>query len=238
LERLLWGICDEMIYILFWFVYYFFILWYLQRYGSCFWVSLLMAHVSHGQSSSLILVCEPLYWYIYLKSLWRLWWWYCTPLCYDMIHFMMIMHVIMMYTLWCWCTPIQYDVHAYHSVMMLSYALWCILDVDDAYTVHTEMMMMHTLWQWCIPMMMMHDDACLMFSGSREGLFVQWLCMTRCTRMYMSSVWQWYIYRDDLTVIRVQRLSIVDSEFGMWQVHRFGNLLLIWVVGRGKEMRS
>ena len=70
--------------------------------------------------------------YISLKSLWRIWWWCCIHLCYDMIHFMMIMHVIKMYTLWCWCTPIQYDVHAYHSVMMISYALWCIIDDYDA----------------------------------------------------------------------------------------------------------
>ena len=42
------------------------------------------------------------------------------------------------------------------------------------------------------------------------------------------------IYRDDLTVTRVQRLSRAD--FGMWQVHRFDNLLLIRVAGRGKEM--
>ena len=78
-----------------------------------------------------------------------------------MIHFMMIMHVIMMYTLWSWCTPIQCDVYAYNSVMMLSYALWCILDVDDTRC---------TLrWWWCIfndddayPLTMMHtydDDA-------------------------------------------------------------------------------
>ena len=67
--------------------------------------------------------------------------------------FIMIMHVIMMYTLWCWCTPIHYDVHAYHSVMMLSYALWCILDSDDALMMHTEMLM-YILWWGCIP----YDD--------------------------------------------------------------------------------
>ena len=71
-----------------------------------------------------------------------------------MVHFMMIMHVIMMYTLWSWCTPIQYDVHVYHSVMMLSYELWCILDVDDAYTLHTKMIMMYIWWWECIP----YDD--------------------------------------------------------------------------------
>ena len=85
------------------------------------------------------------------------------PLCYDMIHFMMIMHVIMMYTLCCWCTSIQYDVHAYHSVMMLSYALWCIPDVDDAYTVHTNMMMMYIWIRGCIPY---DDDA-----------YLWWWCM-------------------------------------------------------------
>ena len=91
-------------------------------------------------------------------------WWWCIPLCYDMIHFMMIMHVIMAYTLWCWWTPIQYGVHAYHSVMMLSYALWCILDVDDAYTVHTEMMMMYIWWWGCIP----YDN----------DTYLWWWCMT------------------------------------------------------------
>ena len=60
----------------------------------------------------------------------------------------------MMYTLWCWCTPIQYHVHAYHSVMILSYALWCILDDNDAETMHTEMMMMYIWWWGCIP----YDD--------------------------------------------------------------------------------
>ena len=61
----------------FWFLYIFFILWSLISYVSCFMVSLVMAHVSHGSSSYLILVCEDIYWYIYLKSfnmLWRLWW--------------------------------------------------------------------------------------------------------------------------------------------------------------------
>ena len=89
-------------------------------------------HMSLMDRVHLILVCEPLYWHIYLKSLWRIWWWCCIYLSYDMIQFLRIMNVIMVYTLWCWCTPIQYDVHAYNSVMMLSYALWCIIDDDDA----------------------------------------------------------------------------------------------------------
>ena len=58
--------------------YCFFILWSSKMYGSCLWVSLVIAHVSHGYSSFFILVCEPIYWYISLKSLnmlWRLWWW-------------------------------------------------------------------------------------------------------------------------------------------------------------------
>ena len=58
------------------------------------------------------------------------------------------------------CTPIQYDVHAYHSVMMFFYSLWCILDVDDAYL----MMRMHTLWRWCIP----YD----------KDAYLWWWCMT------------------------------------------------------------
>ena len=59
-----------------------------------------------------------------------------------------------MYTLWSWCIHIQYDVHAYHSVMMLSYELLCILEFYDAYMVNTEMMMIHIYdddaWQ-CMP---------------------------------------------------------------------------------------
>ena len=46
------------------------------------------------------------------------------------------------------------------------------------------------------------------------------------------------IYRDDLAVISVQRLSAKDSKFGMRQVHRFDNLFLTRVAGRGKERRS
>ena len=71
--------------------------------------------------------------------------------CDNDVHSMLLMHI-------------QYDVHAYHSVMMLSYALWCILDVDDAYTVHIEMMMMHIWWWGCIPY---DDDA-----------YLWWWCMT------------------------------------------------------------
>ena len=115
----------------------------------------------------------PLYWYIYLNLLhilWRLWWWYCIHLCYDMIHFMMIMHVIM-YTLWCWCTPIQYDVHAYHSVMMLSYALWYIFDDDDAYPM---MMLIHT-----------HDDdawRCMPYDQWKQSRTTWWV--TGCDEVY------------------------------------------------------
>ena len=47
------------------------------------------------------------------------------------------------------------------------------------------------------------------------------------------------IYMDDLAVIRVQRLSATDKEFGMWQVHRFGNLFLQgWQDGVRKGGRS
>ena len=76
----------------------------------------------------------------------------------------------MMYTLWSCCTPMQYDVHAYHSVMMLSHALWCVLDVDDAYTLHNEMMIMYIWWWECIPY---DDDAFLMFSESKGELILQ-----------------------------------------------------------------
>ena len=56
------------------------------------------------------LSCEPLYWCIFFKSLWRIWWWCCITLCYDMIHFMMIMHIHSMmlmhsYTISCTCIP-------------------------------------------------------------------------------------------------------------------------------------
>ena len=133
-----------------------------------------------------------------------------------------------MYTLWCWCTPIQYDIHAYHSVMIFSYALWCILDVDDAYTVHIEMMY---IWWWgCIPMMMHAYTLwrCMVISKSIAKLLYEWLCMMRCTMMYMSSVWQWNdlsVYSDDLAVIREQRLSAAISMIRFWQVHRFSLLL-------------
>ena len=69
-----------------------------------------------------------------------------------------------------------------------------------------------------------------------------WWCSEIAKQRFFSNCgWQWAvcgsdIYRDDLTVTRVQRLSA--AEFGMWQVHRFNNLLLIRVAGRGKEKRS
>ena len=104
-----------------------------------------------------------------MMMLYNLMLWYDTlyddDACDNDVHSMKLMHS--------YHTPIQYDVHAYHSVMMLSYALWCIIHVDDAYMVHTKMIMMHTLWWWCIPMMMMHDNACLMLSESITWLVIQ-----------------------------------------------------------------
>ena len=145
-----------------------------------------------------------------------------TFLCYDMIHFMMIMHVIIMYTLWCWCTPIQYDVHAYHSVMMLSYALWCILDVDYAYTVHTKMMMMHIWWWGCIPY---GNDA-----------YLWWWCMTMhafCSvkveqnYLFSNCVWwgiqwcTWVVYGSEMTyqyIVLNKQMSSNRDEQQRWEV--------------------
>ena len=160
-----------------------------------------------------------------------------------------------MYTLWCWCTPIQYDVHAYHSVMILSNALWCILVVDDAYTVHTEMMMMW-IWLWgCIPY---DDDAhlwwwCMMMhslcSVKREHNY-----MMRCTMMYMSSVWKWndlFVYMDDLQVkwldgIRGwvgsnQSAEVTNCRFRVWFDRFIGWQSLSYMggnMGKGKEVVS
>ena len=159
-----------------------------------------------------------------------------------------------MYTLWCWCTPTQYDVHAYHSVMILSNALWCILVVDDAYTMHTEMMMMWIwlwgcipydddahLWQWCTPMTM----------HSLCSVKPQHNYMMRCTMMYMRSVWKWndlFVYMDDLQLkwldgIRGwvgsdQSVEVTksNSEFGLTG-SKAGNPFLIWVATWGKEKR-
>ena len=45
-----------------------------------------------------------------------------------------------------------YNMMYTHTIVWwFSYALWCIIDVDDAYTVHTDMMMMHIWWWGCIP---------------------------------------------------------------------------------------
>ena len=143
-----------MIYILFWFLILFLHLVIFER----VWFMLLVFSCDDTCLSWIEFIFDLSMWayiLVYLfEIIMRIWWWCCIPLFYDMIHFIIIIHVIMMYNIWCWCTPIQYDVHAYHSVMMLSYALWCILDVDDAYTVHTEMMMMHIWWWACIP----YDD--------------------------------------------------------------------------------
>ena len=61
-----------------------------------------------------------------------------------------------------WCSPMHYDV--YFMMMMHKRCTlrwwWCIFGEKDAY----PMTMMHTLWRCFIPMMMMDDDASLMFS--------------------------------------------------------------------------
>ena len=70
----------------------------------------------------------------------------------------------------------------------------------------------------------------MLFSAKRAEM-LQWLGLT-------SSVWEWFIYREDLAVIRVQMISAKSTGFGIWQVHRFSNILLIRVAGWGKERRS
>ena len=55
------------------------------------------------------------------------------------------------------CTLYDVDALLYNMMYMhtivwwFSYALWCILDVDDVYMVHNEMMMMYIWWWVSIP---------------------------------------------------------------------------------------
>ena len=95
--------------------------------------------------------------------------------CDNDVRSMMLMHTLLynimyMHTIVWWCYPMHYDV--YLMMMMHKQCTlrwwWCIFYDQDSY----PMMMMHSLW-WCwIHMMMMHDDACLMFSESRAELLV------------------------------------------------------------------
>ena len=132
--------------------------------------------------------------------------WWCTL--YDVI--------VLLYTLW------YDDEHAWFDVM--TYFYMC------TYYIHT------TCWWWW--WLLDDDDG----TYSMTLMYNLWWCSVITEqRLFSDCGWQWAvcgsdIYRDDLTVIRVQRLPA--AEFGMWQVHRFDNLLLIRVPGRGKERRS
>ena len=97
-------------------------------------------------------------------------WCTCIPYCDDALL------CIMMYTWWWrWCiNGANWDDDDVYLMMMMhkwcTLRWWeCILNDEDAY----PLTMMHTLWWWCIPMMMMHDDSCLMLSESITELLVQ-----------------------------------------------------------------
>ena len=75
----------------------------------------------------------------------------------------LLYNMIYMHTIVWWFSPMKYDVY-----LMLMMHTWCtlrwwwfIFDDEDPY-----------IWRWCIPMTMMHVDACLMFSERRAKLLV------------------------------------------------------------------
>ena len=98
-----------------------------------------------------------------------------------------IYNIMYMHTIVWWCSPMHYDVYLMLMMHKRCTLRWwgCIFDDEDAY----PMTMIHTLWRWCIPMMMMRDDACLMFNESRAELLFQKLCMMRCTMMCTWADW-------------------------------------------------
>ena len=125
------------------------------------------------------------------------------------------------------------------DVIVLLYTLWyddehACLDVMTYFYMCTYYIPI-TCWWW--RWLLDDDDG----TYSMTLMYNLWWCSEIAEQRFFSNCgWQWAvcgsdIYRDDLTVTRVQRLSA--AEFGMWQVHRFDNLFLIWVARQGKERR-
>ena len=141
--------------------------------------------------------------------------------------------------LWWTLYDAQFSMHSDLMIHALIMMTWCMLWCDHILlcTMMCTFYMHITCWWWW--WLFDDDDS----TYPMTLMYNLWWCSTIAKQRYFSDCgWQWAvcgsdIYRDDLTVIRVQRLSAADSKFGMWQVHRFGNLFLICVAGRGKERR-
>ena len=158
--------------------------------------------------------------------------WY---VCYKaMIHsYILWCDDVMMHTTLCtlWCTCMPWCDDTLLCTMMYT-CWWCI---NDAHC----MMMMRWVDDYQTLMMTCSDLDVWWLDSNQQCWWAAWpaVLMFNMTVIIWAKRWcDNNKYRDDLTVTRVQRLSA--AEFGMWQVHRFDNLLLIRVAGWGKERRS
>ena len=128
---------------------------------------------------------------------------------------------MLLYALWCvleiytlhswWWLYVLDDDCAY--LMMIIHTRWWLFILDDYSTYW--MVMVHTWWRWCTHMMM---------QAEKNYLFSDcvWRCAQGCTWAVCGSD----IYRGDLTMLRLQMLSIEIIGFYMWQVHKFDNNVL------------
>ena len=131
-----------------------------------------------------------------------------------------------------WCFPWCDDISLTRAM------IWCFPWCDDILlcTMMCTWYIHITCWWWW--WLLDDDDG----TYSMTLMYNLWWCSEIAEQRFFSNCgWQWAvcgsdIYRDDLTVTRVQRLSTV--EVGVWQVHRFNNILLIRVEGWGKERRA